>query len=115
MSQYRRMCKYLRAIDQFKREGSSKDLGERLSLSIFSDIFHVQGVKCPFLVLDEVTVIRNPVSITFAAIQKLREMADTCIMLTGSPLDNTWIDTYSYFQLVLDHDIRSRRTMTSKE
>lgn len=106
------MLKYLDAIAEFKKKGSSKHLSERPNLSIFSEVFQAQeGVKSPYLVLDEVTAIKNTRSLTFAAVRELRETADTCVMLTGSPLDNTWMDTYSYLQLVLGHDIRSRRTM----
>jgi SNF2 family DNA or RNA helicase len=113
MSQYRKLCKYFEEVDNFKRNGTCKQL-ERPSLSIFSEIFHDQeGVKCPYLVLDEVTAVKNSTAITFAAIQELRSLADTCIMLTGSPVDNTWMDLYAYLQLVLGHDIRSRRMMLS--
>jgi SNF2 family DNA or RNA helicase len=111
MSQYRKLCKYVNAVAESENDGRGGHL-ERPSLSIFSEIFCVQeGVKCPYLVLDEVTSVKNPNAITFAAIQELRSMADMCIMLTGSPIDNTWMDVFAYLQFVLGHDIRSRQMM----
>ncbi len=113
MSQYRKLYKYVDAVAKSKNDGLSGHL-ERPSVSIFSEIFHVQeGVKCPYLVLDEVTAVKNPDAITFAATQELRSLADMCIMLTGSPVDNTWMDVFAYLQFVLGHDIRSRKTMLS--
>jgi SNF2 family DNA or RNA helicase len=111
MSQYRKLCRYLEEVENSKKYGFNQKL-ERPSLSIFSEIFYAQeGVKCPYLVLDEVTAVKNSTSITFAAIEKLRSLADTVIMLTGSPIDNTWMDVYAFLQFLLDHDIRSRRLM----
>jgi hypothetical protein len=69
MSQYRKLCKYLEVVKEFKEKGIAKQI-ERPRLSIFSEIFHSQeGVECPYLVLDEVTAIKNPTAITFAAIE----------------------------------------------
>ncbi|MCJ1435757.1 hypothetical protein MMC27_005132 [Xylographa pallens] len=58
---------------------------ERPDMSIVLDIFYAQdGVRSPYLVLDEVTAVKNAESITFAAIDELRKLADMCIMITGS-------------------------------
>ena len=113
MSQYRKLYRYVDNIAKFKQLGPDKHL-ERPSLSIFSEIFSAQeDVKCPYLVLDEVTAVKNTKAVTFAAIQELRILADTCIMLTGSPVDNTWMDLYAYVQLAQSHYIRSRSMMLS--
>ncbi|RDL39911.1 uncharacterized protein BP5553_04251 [Venustampulla echinocandica] len=113
MSQYRKLCDYYHAVNKYKSNGGGggKDL-ERPSLSIFSDIFSDQeGVKSPYLVLDEATAVKNSESMTFAAINELRGMAHACLMLSGSPMDNTWMDSYSYAQLLKGHDIRSKSVM----
>jgi SNF2 family DNA or RNA helicase len=113
MSQYRKLYNFIDGVTKFKNNGSGGHL-ERPSVSIFSEIFHAQeGVKCPYLVLDEVTAVKNPKGITFAAVEELRSLADMCIMLTGSPVDNTWMDLFAYLQFVLGHNIRSRRLMLS--
>jgi len=103
------MCKYLKSVASLK-QGVITSL-KRPNLSIFSDIFYTQAEKSPFLVLDEVTAVKNSSSTTFQATEELRSLADGCIMLTGSPVDNTWFDLYAYVQLIPGHDIRSKIAM----
>ncbi|MCJ1435725.1 hypothetical protein MMC27_005100 [Xylographa pallens] len=113
MSQYRKLCNYVDGIAEFKHNNSGRHL-ERPNLSIFSDIFYAQeNITSPYLVLDEVTAVKNAGGITFAAIEKLRSLADMCIMITGSPIDNTWIDQFAYLQFVQGHEIKTRREMLS--
>lgn len=57
--------------------------------------------------LDEVSAIKKARSITFRAVEDLRQHADMCLMLTGSPLDNTWLDVFAYIQLLTGHQIRT--------
>lgn len=70
------------------------------SLSIFSKMFLPQQdtFKFAYLVLDEVTTIKNTKSQTFKAVKELGERAKACIMLSGSPLQNTWHDVLAYMK-----------------
>jgi hypothetical protein len=81
MSQYRRLQKYLKSVDKVKL-GIAASL-KRPNITIFSEIFYTEGVKSPYLVLDEVTTVKNSSSTTFRAIEELRSLAEACIMLTG--------------------------------
>ncbi|KAF4629929.1 hypothetical protein G7Y89_g8210 [Cudoniella acicularis] len=111
MSQYRKLHKYVDTVAKIKQRGVPQVL-ERPGLSIFSEIFYAQeGVKCPYIILDESNAIKNTSSVTFAAILELRQLADVCVMLTGSPVDNTWIDLYGFLQFGEGHSIRSKRIM----
>lgn len=85
---------------------------------MFSDLlFDQESIKSPYLVLDEVTALKNSNSVTFAAILALRSISDTCIMLTGSPVDNTWMDIYAYIQRMsnqmIDHKSLMRDTFAT--
>jgi SNF2 family DNA or RNA helicase len=112
MNQYRKLCKYLNNVAKAKSGSVDIKRFERPNLSLFSEILDSQeGVQSPYLVLDEVTAVKNSKSITFAAIEELRKLAHTCVMLTGSPVDNTWFDLFAYVLLLLGHKIRSRPAM----
>ena len=114
MSQYRKLCNYINRVAQFKENGHPSRPLERPSLSIFSEIFYsAEEIKFPYLILNKVTVIKNSGSITFAALQEVRGLADTCIMLSGSPVDNTWFNVYAYILLVKSHTITRKSTMLS--
>lgn len=63
------------------------------------------------LILDEAHTFKNPKSRTFAAILWLREFYESCIMLTGTPLDNTWKDAFPLLKLIREHPIFEPRTM----
>jgi hypothetical protein len=100
-------------VQKFKSHRPGRHL-ERPSLSIFSEIFLAQeGVKSPYLILDEVTAVKNSDALTFTAAQELQRLAHMCIMLTGSPVDNTWIDVFAFLQFVLGHKINAKKIMTA--
>jgi hypothetical protein len=84
------MCNFIFTIQKLNSHGHTRHV-ERPSLSIFSEIFEFQDVKCPYLVLDEVTAVNNTDSLTFAAIKELRRMAHTCVMVTSSPVNNRFL------------------------
>lgn len=115
MTEYRKRYNYKHRVSQINQGISGGPL-ERPSLSIFSDIFLwrvEEGVKCPYLILDEVTAIKNSSSITFCAIEELRKLADCCVMLSGSIIDNTWQDIYAFIQLMNTNPITRKSIFTS--
>jgi len=112
-SQYDRKIAYLTHVADFKR-GATTILPTRPeSLSILSGVFESVDIKSPYLVLDEVHAIKNSSSTRFKAVLELRKFADTCIMLSRTPIDNTWLDLGSYVQLLRGHQIASKRHMQS--
>lgn len=51
------------------------------------------------LVLDKVHHIKNYTSRIYAAIHKLKGL-DACIMISGSQIDNTWMEGYAMLSLL---------------
>lgn len=97
MSQYRKIRKYTERIADIKHSRETL-LPKRPDTSIFSEIFYSEHkVKSPYLVLGEVNAA-NAESLAFAAIMELRKLADICVMLSGGPIDNTWLDIFAILQ-----------------
>ena len=95
MHQWKRKMKYLHDV-AYANENGGATLPERPILSLFSGIFDsTNGIKSPYLVLDEVNAVKNERSITFEAVSELRTRCDTCIMLSSSPIDNSWPDVFA--------------------
>jgi SNF2 family DNA or RNA helicase len=112
MSQYRKKHNFIDAISNLKKTKSTGPAPERPNLSIFSEIFYWDDkIKSPYLVLDEVNAVKNTDSITFAAVLELRELCNTCLMLSGSPIDNIWLDVFSFLQFAQGHNIREKQKM----
>jgi SNF2 family DNA or RNA helicase len=112
MSQYRKALKYREKIARFKKDGAHP-APHRPDISIFSEIFSPDNndVSSPFLVLDEAHAIKTECALTFAAIFELHEQCDNCLMLTGSPLDNTWKDVFAFLQFVKGHNLSAKHRM----
>lgn len=87
-------------------------LPKRPTLTLLSGIF-ASSTKLmgKMLVLDEAQAIKNPLGRTFEAISVLNEYFQGCVMLTGTPLDNTWKDAFSLFKQLRNHPIFLPRTM----
>lgn len=84
----------------------------RPTLSLLCEVFTFSSKHLgKVLVLDEAQVIKNARGQTYAAISKLREHFDGCVMLTGTPLDNRR-DAYSLFSLLRAHPIETPQTMS---
>lgn len=77
-------------------------LPQRPDSFIFADHLF-EGAKSPYLVLDEAHIVKNPKSYTSLAIQYLREQCEAVIMLTGTPLDNNWLDVRSLANFLQGH------------
>lgn len=83
MSQCRKTLKFVHSVDDVKKKCGL--IPERPDVSIFSEIFYWHdGVKSPYLILDDVNAVKNARSLPFEAVFELR-----CLMLPGSPIDNT--------------------------
>ena len=110
LHQWLKKEKYLERIGKVNEDGESLKghMPERPVISIFSTLLELLGEQYPYLVLDEVHMVKNRFSKTHRAILELREKASVCIMLSGSPLDNNWSDMYAISQFVNEHPFRSQ-------
>lgn len=90
------------------------NLPRRPALTLLSGIFSFsEKLMGKWLVLDEAQLIKNPKSRTFTAISVLRQYFQGCVMLSGTPLDNTWRDAFSLLKQLRNHPIFSPQTMSS--
>ncbi|KAH6679919.1 hypothetical protein F5X68DRAFT_234442 [Plectosphaerella plurivora] len=73
---------------------------------------HSQGPgKGKYLILDEAHTIKNTKTMTYGAVSELRNHFDMCVMMTGTPLDNTWEDAFALLSLMKGHKIVSLAKM----
>ena len=112
--EFTRILKFKKAIKEYPKlpkERRGRHPG-RPSLSLLSGLF-LDGLARlgRLLVLDEAHTIKNTDSCTYAAVALLRRQFEACIMLTGTPLDNTWIDAFALFNLLSGHRIRTMTNM----
>lgn len=110
LSEHVRVRKFLRELKEWV-PGTKPPRWPTISLP--SDVFtfswkHIGKI----LVLDEAQVVKNARGRTYAAISKLREHFDGCVMLTGTSLGNIWRDAYSLFSLLRAHPIETPQTMS---
>lgn len=94
------------------RPTSASKLPKRPTLSLLSDIFVENTRKMGhILVLDEAHIVKNERSRSYAAAQLLRSMFDSCIMLTATPLDNTWLDAFALLSFLESIPVESVKQM----
>ncbi|KAJ4045994.1 hypothetical protein NW761_008007 [Fusarium oxysporum] len=60
-----------------------------------------------WLILDEAHAIKNRERRTYHSIFTLRLQFDSCLMMTGTPLDNKWDDSYALLSILHGHPITS--------
>ncbi|KAF5686635.1 CHD3-type chromatin-remodeling factor PICKLE [Fusarium circinatum] len=60
-----------------------------------------------WLILDEAHAIKNRESRTYHSIAALRVQFHSCLMMTGTPLDNKWNDAYALISMIHGHPITS--------
>lgn len=112
-SELTRINKYLEAVHEYKA-GKTEKLPTRPHVTLLSGIFDDKRgltILGKFLILDEAHVAKNPDGKPYEALQHLRARFDTCIMMTGTPLDNTWIDSYALLSMMRNHPITSLTRM----
>lgn len=95
------------------RKGKTDRFPERPTTTLLSGIFEADGAKKlgEYLVLDEAHTIKNTDGLTYAAIELLRSLFATCLMISGTPIDNTWVDSYALLSLLHGHPITSLARM----
>lgn len=102
--------KFLKTIKDHKK---GVPLPKRPKLTLLSDIsLRSTGVgDFRMLVLDEAHLIKKPTGRSFAAISTLRDVCKSCVMMTGTPLDNTWLDAFALLSQLRGHPITSMQRM----
>ena len=81
----------------------------RSHLTLLTEVFDMLGAKKlgQYLVVDEAHAIKNTSGRTCTAVAQLRSLFTTCLMLTGTPVDNTWMDSFALLSLIDGHPITS--------
>lgn len=110
LHQHKKLRNYLNEVQAKEANPAARQL-TRPNLNILSDMFSNTSIKSPYLVLDEMTAIKNSKGPTFAAIERLRQSADTVIMLSGTPIDNQWVDILSAIKLLGNEHINTKAQM----
>ncbi|RGP75402.1 global transactivator [Fusarium sporotrichioides] len=105
---------WMEEINKFFQDGTMpavclvdfKVIPKRPDVTLLSRVWVMEGVKPlgPLLILDEVHLIKNSRSRAFAATHELRQRVKTCIMMSGTPLDNPWVDAYALFSMLEGHE-----------
>ncbi|KAK6211908.1 hypothetical protein LQW54_005611 [Pestalotiopsis sp. IQ-011] len=65
-----------------------------------------------YLILDEAHTIKNIESDVYAAVKQLRSRMALCVMLTATPLEDSWINAYAYLDLLGGHPFKSRTELS---
>ncbi|KAF5663333.1 global transactivator [Fusarium denticulatum] len=103
-----RRHKFLSVIDDYKK-GIITQPPKRPMLVLLSGL-HEQEPRKPmgeWLILDEAHAIKNHESRTYHAVSALREKFNACLMMTATPLDNSWTDLYALVSMLKGHPITS--------
>jgi SNF2 family DNA or RNA helicase len=108
VSDHQKAPNYLAAVANLNKTG----LGtrpDRPNIALYSEIYHLQdNDQSQFIIFDEPAAFKSLHGKTFAAAMALRRQCDTCVMLTGSPVDNTWQDIFTSLQFVEGHSMHSK-------
>ncbi|SMR55133.1 unnamed protein product [Zymoseptoria tritici ST99CH_1E4] len=80
---------------------------------LLSEMFMQPGVGKlgPKLVLDEMQNIKNPHSTTFRACKELAQQFHAVDMASGTPMDNSWLDSFAIFAVLRGLKISSQHMM----
>ena len=90
VSEYRRIAEFKSSIELYK-QGKNIVVPKRPNLTLLSGIWEMDGARMlgRHLVLDEVHPTKNTTTQAYAAIKMLRKRFICCLMLGGTPLDDT--------------------------
>lgn len=111
-SEYLTKKKFLSSIDKYAREEIHVP-PRRPYLCMLADIWKFPGTLefGPFLCLDEAHAIKDMSRATYAAVESIRKRFEACIMMTSTPLDNTWLDVTALLSLLSGHKYNNESHM----
>ncbi|RKK98132.1 hypothetical protein BFJ68_g9281 [Fusarium oxysporum] len=103
-----RVHKFIRGVDAYN-QGKAAQPPKRPMLVLLSGMLEQEPRKPmgEWLILDEAHAIKNRESRTYHSISTLRLQFDSCLMMTGTPLDNKWSDGYALLSMLHGHPITS--------
>ncbi|KAM0330911.1 hypothetical protein ACHAQA_003867 [Verticillium albo-atrum] len=113
VEEYSRMERFKTHIGHYQNK-QTKHLPKRPTVTLLTALYESEdGIQKlgKYLILDDAHYIKNTETFAFKAISKLRERLDTCVMMTGTPLDNNWLDSCAFLRLLRGHKITSFRRM----
>lgn len=93
-----------KAASKEMRDWMKKHPPKRPHTTFISDVWRAPGChRFRYLVLDEAHVFKNPKSNLFAAVMTLRSYSQCAILITGTPIDNTYKDVYALLACLDGH------------
>ncbi|KIH93418.1 hypothetical protein SPBR_04120 [Sporothrix brasiliensis 5110] len=102
-AEFRRLNNYRSRLKTFRAK-DNLPLPKRPVVTLLSGFFNPRDKRFgEFLVLDEAHYIKNPRTSVHQAVAELRESFDTCLLLSGTPFDNTWRDGYALLRFLKGH------------
>lgn len=108
-AEYSRIVRFKNRIKRFS--GDVHEIPKRPHLTLLSEIFDPETKPWgQFLVLDEAHMVKRVRTKSHAAVSLFRAGMDTCVMLSGTPLDNTWRDGFGLLRLLRGHPFTSMAT-----
>lgn len=107
-AEWLRLNRFLQDMAAYK-DGEIMVLPERPTVTLLSGVFRMENGPrlARYLILDEAHFFKNPDASRYESVAYLRDSVETCIMLTATPLDNTWHDCYALLSLLKGHPIAS--------
>lgn len=113
-AEFLRMARFALEAEAYQ-QGRSHEVPKKPTASPLSSMFSLQGGPRlgKYLVLDDAHVVNNTETPRFAAISQLREAFDACVMMTGTLLETTWLDSFALLSLLKGHPIASLSIMRS--
>lgn len=111
-SELTRAAKFEKLMSKYRKDPKTNVIPKRPTLTLLSDLFfETAGKMGEVLVLDEAHIVKNVRSRNYAAITVLRSMFHGCLMLTGTPLDNTWLDAFALLSFLESIPIKTIKQM----
>ncbi|KAF4502692.1 global transactivator [Fusarium agapanthi] len=100
--------KFIRGVDAYN-QGTATQPPKRPMLVLLSGMLEQEPQRPigEWLILDEAHAIKSRESRTYHSIGALRVQFDSCLMMTGTPLDNKWNDAYALISMLHGHPITS--------
>lgn len=110
----RKFSEWLRGCPQAEGQGLHANPPGRGSGALLSYDWErdIEKPWAKYLILDEAHIIKNIESDVYAAVKQLRSRMDLCVMLTATPLEDSWINAYAYLDLLGGHPFKSRTDLS---
>lgn len=111
-SEYLKLQRFLKDLHAFD-SGTNLIKPQRPDLTLLSNYMRPETAPAlgNYLIIDEAHALKDVYGPTFAAVTELRESFRSCLLLTPTPLDNSWVDACALFSLLRGQPINSLHRM----